>query len=366
MPRHHFVLTTVLCLSAVGCGTSRPLTGLVSRFGPKPEPDKLALKDDQVSNGFRAAQSKLKNAESTMLSWAVWKEDTGQFAEARRRYQEILTENPDCVEARLGIARVERETGRFEQCLKILREAESRHPEELSIPLEIGRSYAARESWESAVDSLRRAVDVSPDDETARYELGLALAQAARYEEAIGHLKYAVGESAALYNIGYVLHESGRSKDAVPWFEQALASHPDDRTQRMTENMLAKLSPGIEVNTEPTGNAPVITPRGSTAPTIMATDQQPAQSPEMPLRVATYTRNVNEGAATATPPMHTATIRVPMSAAPTPGVATYDSSAQPPKWQGRPAAAWQAADNVQATAAATPAASQDPPQWRRR
>jgi len=321
------MLSSVLC----GCGTSRPWTSIASQFGRTPaEKDALALDESEMSTEFREAQGKLKNAEGTMLTFARWKEDTGLYGEAKRRYQEVLTENNECLPARLGIARIERQTGRFDQCRSILLTAQEQYPDEPAIPLEIGRMYGERDDWDHAISAFQTAADKAPDDETIRYELGLAFAHAARYEEALSHLKYAVGSSAALYNVGYILHESGRKKESARWFEQALEQHPDDRTQQLASSMLAELKL----------NADKIAPtdRGQRADyqAVAAVRPQQAQLPQFAPQQPRIVPVAQQQFQTARLPVRTAVQTTISQSQHGSGVATYnaDSNSEPAQWRG--------------------------------
>jgi len=244
MNRSQLILSFVLTGIAYGCGTAQPWTALASRFGKtRAQADSLALEKDTVSPEFRAAKKKLNDAEGTMLAFARWKEDMGHYAEAKRRYREILTDNSDCLPARLGIARIEYETGRFDQTREILLEAREQYPNSALVRLELGRVHGDREEWGEAIRFLNEAMDLAPDDQTVRYELGIALARATRYDESMPHLKYAVGESAALYNIGFILQEQCRGDEAAEWIENALQAHPDERTEQLAKELLAELKP---------------------------------------------------------------------------------------------------------------------------
>ena len=251
MKRLSFLLTGLLaCLLSTGCGTTRSWSGMsdmASRFGKrKAESDALVLDQEALSEGFQKSRGGfttkgLQNPEGTNLAFARWKEDMGQYVESKRRYHEILTANPDCLAARLGIARIERETGRFDQCRDILLAAQKHHPKDATVMLELGRTYSEREEWDSSIRAFREAVDLAPDDQTTRYELGVALAGANRLSEALPHLKFAVGDSAAYYNVGYLLHERGRSAEAVEWLIRSMSAHPDERTQNVAGELLTEL-----------------------------------------------------------------------------------------------------------------------------
>ena len=239
----YLIVGLLLASVAGGCAGKKtnPFGSLASRFSKDSPKDPLALEEGDVSKGFAAANKGLRAPEETMLKFAEWKEDTGQYAEAKQRYREILTENEGCLKARLGIARIERETGRFDQCLDILMTANQQYPQNAEVLLELGRSHTKRQEMGKAIQYLKQAADAHPDEEQVRFELGVALARVGDYDDAVAHLRYAVGESAALFNVGFVLHQEGKSSEACTWIQNSLRTHPDDRTRAAAQELLARI-----------------------------------------------------------------------------------------------------------------------------
>ena len=214
------LIAVTLTLSLVGCASS------ASKLSPE----------------FREAQRSLEHPEAALLANALLKEDNQEYAEARERYREIAIGYPGSIEAQLGMARIENITGRKEQAEKILTTLAKEHPNNVDVQLGLGRMYASRESWDQAIVAMTKAYNAKPDNQTARFELGLACVRANRVNEALPHLTFAVGESAAMYNIGYVLQEQGRNDEAIRWYQEALGSHPDQRTALQAQQMLTKLT----------------------------------------------------------------------------------------------------------------------------
>lgn len=196
-----------------------------------------------LSPEFRAAQKVFKkDPERTLLAWARWQEDVGEYGEARQKYRELLIAYPDNIDAQLGLARIELACGRIQQSEDILLEVAQKHPKNPQVRLELGRLYTQQEEWPKAIASFEDASAIDPENQVCRYELGVVFARVHRYDQALSHLTYAVGESAANYNIGYVLHEQGNDTDAAEWFQNALQAHPDKRTTNMINTMLAEIS----------------------------------------------------------------------------------------------------------------------------
>ena len=234
--------------------------------------DSRAASDSGLSPEFREAQKVFKkDPEGTLLAWARWQEDVGEYGEARKKYRELLVAYPDNIEAQLGLARIELSCGRIQQAEDILTEVAKQRPTNAPVRLELGRLYTQQEDWQKAIAAFEDASAIDRDNQVCRYELGVAFARSHRYDQALSHLTYAVGESAANYNIGYVLHEQGNDAEAAEWFQNALQTHPDARTAEKTHAMMAQLSPKNSRNRSATRTYPSANP---STPTILSESKQ--------------------------------------------------------------------------------------------
>jgi len=244
------VAAMIALIFASGCTTLQTMPArMKSLVSKEPDPtDPLSNVVGKPGKDYKTAKKELQAPEETMLKFARWREDLGDHSESLDRYREILRGNPDSVNARLGIARVEFKTGRVLEAEEILKATARQHPQNLAVWLEMGRIQTEREEYGEAVQSLTKAVNIDSSNQSARYQLGLALARGDRLDEAKSHLAFAVGESAALFNIGFVLHEAGRNEEATHWLQQALASHPDQRTEHSAQQMLALVRSGKTAN----------------------------------------------------------------------------------------------------------------------
>ena len=244
------ILNVVLLIAGLsfcpGCATDGLKMPFRDKFASldfrKDDPKSAA--ESELSPEFRAAQKEFKkDPEGTLLAWALWQEDIGEYGEARKKYRELLVAYPENIEAQLGLARIELSCGRVKQAEDILTEVAKQRPTSAPVRLELGRLYTQQEDWQKAIAAFEDASAIDRENQVCRYELGVAFARSHRYDQALSHLTYAVGESAANYNIGYVLHEQGNDTEAAEWFQNALQSHPDSRTAEKTQAMLAQLSP---------------------------------------------------------------------------------------------------------------------------
>ena len=365
-----------------------------------------ASRNAELSPEFREAQKTFKNTEKTLLAWARYQEDLGEYAEARKMYRELQIAYPRNLEAHLGMARIEILTGRSEQAEQILTELKKQYPDNSSVMVELGRMYSKQEDWGKAIGEFEDACDVEPDDQNCRYELGVALAHAGKFDQALSHLKFAVGAPAANYNIGYILHEQGKDADAFEWIQNALQMHPDQRTAEKSKAMLAKMMPpgthpsetsAMAHNHSPAaesaaGRDEFGTPHHPSATHNIASQFTPAplvtnRNEPVPAATAAYSHSgayshhgaysnrgtyPNSGTALpsaepgngmrghipqparSAPPFHTVSHTTSDAA----GKAAYSSS-QPPQWNGPSGPAI-------GQSSVSPAVPQDPPNWRAR
>lgn len=198
-------------------------------------------KTQPLSKEFKEARRTLDHPEKTLLAYAQMKEDNEEYAEAKDCFREILVAYPDNVDAQLGLARIEIATGRFQQAEEQLGSLVRQRPEDASIRMAQGQMYARLEDWDKAIAAFQKSTELKPNEQVPRFELGLALAKAGRVNEAIPHLTFAVGEPAAMYNVGYILQEQGQKSEAIGWYQEALDHHPDPRTAQRARQMLSSI-----------------------------------------------------------------------------------------------------------------------------
>ena len=222
------------CLSS-GFSTAMTQTKGFFRPAAKPASEELSPEFYEAQKTFR------KNTEKNLLAWARYQEDVGEYAEAMKKYREISIAYPACIEAQMGMARIESATGRISQAEQILTSLAARYPDNVSVRLELGRLYSSQEEWEKNIAVCEEACGIAPHDQSCRYELGVALARAGRLQAAMPHLTFAVGAPAAHYNLAYILHETGNDAEAASWLHHALSMHPDPKTAEKSRRLLASL-----------------------------------------------------------------------------------------------------------------------------
>lgn len=271
----------------------------------------------------KANRKKLKDPTKLDLAYAKWQEQLGNMTEARERYQRVLHDEPQSVEALLGLARMDQLAGRLPEAEQGFRKALKISPNDPLVLDALGQYYAAQEKWPQAIDVLKQALQAAPNDDTIRFHLAVATAKSGDLVTAKPLFVSSVGEAEAEYNLGLILHDQGKLDLAEQHFVQAVVKKPtleqaqywlnEIRVEKETKNLLAgtngrprpemqapagalptnttllpapvvehRLSPNDILGIQQTSAqqlSPAAAPRTSVAP---ATETAPANSPTAP------------------------------------------------------------------------------------
>lgn len=220
MPRwSRFRLLTALLLApvAVGCVSDAPN----SNSGPVPGFPWVTESSVPQNRG------QLKNPSGLDLTYAQWQEQLGNVDEATAGYRRVLTNQPQSLDAMLGLARLEQLAGRPKEAEAAYRKIVQTTPGNARALDALGQFYVAEKRFPEAIPVLKEAVAAAPTDSVCRHHLGVALARAGDTAQALAEFSKAVGEAEAHYNIGYIHYEQGRKDLAEREFLQAVTLRPD-------------------------------------------------------------------------------------------------------------------------------------------
>ncbi len=194
----------------------------------------------------------LKNPSKLDLDYAKWQEQLGNMTVARERYQRVLRDEPQSVEALLGLARMDQLAVRMTEAEQGFRKALKNSPNDPLVLDALGQFYAAQEKWPQAIDVLKQGLQVAPKDDMIRFHLAVATAKSGDLATAKSHFINSVGEAEAEYNLGLILHDQGNLELAEQHFIQATVKKPtleqaqywlnEIRIEKETKNLLAGTS----------------------------------------------------------------------------------------------------------------------------
>lgn len=229
-------------------------------------------KRDVDARQAKANRKKLRDPSKLDLAYAKWQEQLGNMSEARERYQRVLHDEPQSVEALLGLARMDQLAGRMAEAEQGFRKALKTSPNDPLVLDALGQFYAAQEKWPQAIDVLKQGLQAAPNDDTIRFHLAVATAKNGDLATAKPLFVNSVGEAEAEYNLGLILHDQGKLELAEQHFVQAVVKKPtleqaqywlnEIRVEKETKHLLAGTSSGNRPRPElqaPAGALPTAT-----------------------------------------------------------------------------------------------------------
>jgi tetratricopeptide (TPR) repeat protein len=166
-------------------------------------------------------------------------ESQGNLARADELYRKALEISPNDLTLLVHCARMHDRAGNFDRAEETYRRAIAAHPREAAAYNDLALCLARRNRLTESADFLRKAVQLQGDSVLYRNNLATVLAEMGRTDEALTHLTAAHGPAVANYNLGYLLHKSGRSQEATACLRRALEIDPQ---MAPAEQLLASIA----------------------------------------------------------------------------------------------------------------------------
>lgn len=228
---------------AAGCG-GLGKTGDLFRLNPlKPSDKALArVQRDTMTKRGSSFAALMKNKETPAkpdnMAWAKYYE--GQAAQpgidaakqtdlclkARNSFQSTLEQEPDNLDALLGLGNVLSQQGDHDLALSVYSKALKKYPNDPDIHCALAACQARRDAWSEAVGSLLTATELAPSRRDYQEMLGIALVRARRIDDGYAILAKAVGASQAHYRVAETLHQTKQADKCAHHLYLALAANP--------------------------------------------------------------------------------------------------------------------------------------------
>lgn len=201
-------------------------------------------KQADAGNPASRARSDLKNPSAVFLAYGRMQERQGLLTEARESYGFVLKEKPESRDAMLGMARLDQLAGRSTEAEQRYQQVAEVHPNDPVVLEAIGQFLATEDRWDEAVPQLRQAAALAPDQAGTRFNLAIALAHTGAIEPARKEFQSTVGVATAHYNLGHILMEAGRHREAERELIAAIAANPDlEEAQTLLGELRGRANP---------------------------------------------------------------------------------------------------------------------------
>lgn len=132
-----------------------------------------------------------------------------------------------------------------EQQIGHLKAVVSKNPKDARSALELARTLQDGHDLTGAQKYYQIALKADPKNLPARIDYSLCLYQSGREQEALGQnalvLRQDASNAQALYNLGAIYANRGRSDSARYYWKTLVAAHPDDELAKRAEGNLKQL-----------------------------------------------------------------------------------------------------------------------------
>ena len=206
-------------------------------------------KHDPISLSFKSGPP---NAE-LYLSMARLSDQGGNVAHARSMYQKALEMEPNHRDSLLGLARLEDREGQMPVALKIYQHAASVYPRDAKVLNDLALCYARTGKIADSAALLNQVTQLEPQKKLYRNNFAKVLIELNQIEAAISHLAVVHDPATVQYNMGVLMHQRGRSQEAVQFL--MAASHINPQLEE-AKTLLAQIN-GQNTQIANSSNSPV-------------------------------------------------------------------------------------------------------------
>jgi tetratricopeptide (TPR) repeat protein len=267
-----WAIAACLCVAA-GCATEDVQSGL-----KKVTPSFLLSEQDR-------AERNLKDPAALHLAYGQFQERTGQPGEARKSYDAALRDNPQSVDAILGIARLDQLADNAKDAEAGFQKALRLKPGDAKVIASLGQFYVSQKRWPEAFQSLNAAIAAAPNEAFYKHELAVAKTVSGDINGGLVLFTQLIGPEKAHYNVAYLLRQQGNAEAAArecqvclrinPNFEPAKAMLSQIHDRQVAESRAA--APAVVQRAAAAAPAPQGSPGPGQAQAVgVGTSNQPA------------------------------------------------------------------------------------------
>jgi len=176
-------------------------------------------------------QAELRNldlAEVHVISGLV-KADSTFYEKAAADYQRAIELQPNNSDAYRRLSDIYDRNSQVNEALAAIQKAVQVQPGYFKNHQKLGSMYFERGNYREAASEFQRMVDLAPNLAQSHYSLGAALGNLERWPEAEKELRAAIrlhDSSRAEHTLGAILMDTGKTREAIDCFQQALALGP--------------------------------------------------------------------------------------------------------------------------------------------
>lgn len=203
-------------LAAAGCASTDDMQSSLRKITPS-----FMLSEQDK------AERNLKDPVALHLAYGQFQEKVGQAADARKSYDAALHEDPQSVDAILGLARLDQLADNAKDAEAGFQKALRLKPGDARVIASLGQFYVSQKRWPEAFQSLNAAIAAAPKEIFYKHELAVAKTASGDVDAGLALFSQLVGPEKAHYNVAFLLRQEGKTQAAVQQCRVALQINPN-------------------------------------------------------------------------------------------------------------------------------------------
>lgn len=166
------------------------------------------------------------------INMALQFHQAGQFAEAEKKYSEILKLAPNNANVLNLFGLLKYQNKQFEEAISYIKKAVEINPSAYFYD-NLGSVYRDSEKLKDAIEAYKKALELTPNDFEILFNLAFTYKKDNQTDKAIETYQKALSinpDSADIYfNLGNLYEEKNESQTALSYYEKAIKYKPDDK-----------------------------------------------------------------------------------------------------------------------------------------
>jgi protein O-GlcNAc transferase len=155
---------------------------------------------------------------------------SGNLAEAEKLYRQILTKQPDCVDANHLLGVLAHQVGNYEVAIAYISKAIKLNSQNPDFYGNLGEAYRMSGKFSAAIAQYQKALNLQPNNGKTYYNLGNSLQALREIDGAIAQYRKAIeflpNLAQAHHNLGFLLFQKDRISEAIAAYKRAITINP--------------------------------------------------------------------------------------------------------------------------------------------
>lgn len=226
----------ILAVVAVGAGCQGGRAWLSKKSTPNPGENTLV---DEESLKISHPKHESPNARM-LVDFGNLRASMKQHAQAADLFGRAIKNDPKCVDAYVGLAKVKMSMGHPDQAITALKEGLKAQPKSAPLWNEMGIAYTKMQKWPEAIAAMEKAIKYDPQEDLYQSNLAGVLTVCGKVDRAFRMYSEQMTAADAHTQIARILGGQGKMAECQWHLDKALSEDPSHAMARTLRSRLSE------------------------------------------------------------------------------------------------------------------------------